>query len=74
MIHSECDNLGFMIYSKADGDIEQLFESLPKRYQIGSETSIKVSDFIFECVHSLHYRCHKINLNHGVPYIDDSLD
>ena len=30
--------------------IEELFESLRYRYQIGLETSVKVSDFNFDCV------------------------
>ena len=28
------------------------------------------SDFIFECVYLLHYKCHKINTNCGGSYID----
>ena len=31
---------------------------------------MKGSDFIFDCVNLLHYKCHKINLNHGKSYID----
>ena len=39
-------------------------------YQIGLETSMKGSDFIFDCVNSLYYKCHKIDLNRGGSYID----
>ena len=42
-----------MINDKADEVIEE--------YQIGLETSMKGSDFIFECVYLLYYKCHKIN-------------
>ena len=38
-----------MTYDKADEVIEELFESFLSRYQIALETSIKVSDFIFDC-------------------------
>ena len=31
---------------------------------------MKGSDFIFDCVYSLYYKCHKINLNYGGSYID----
>ena len=51
-----------MTYDKADKVIN---ESLLKRYQIGLETSVKDSDFRFDCVHSLYYKCHKICLNRG---------
>ena len=35
---------------KAHEVIEELFQSLLSRYQIGLETSMKGSDFIFDCV------------------------
>ena len=31
---------------------------------------MKGSDFIFDCVNLLYYKCHKINLNCGGSYID----
>ena len=34
------------------------------------ETLLKGSDFISDCVHLLYYKCHKINLKRGRPYID----
>ena len=39
-----------MINDQADEVIEELFESLISRYQIGLETSMKDSNFIFNCV------------------------
>ena len=31
---------------------------------------MKNSDFIFDCVNLLHYKCHKINLKHCSLYLD----
>ena len=31
---------------------------------------MKGSDFIFDCVNLLHYKCHKINLKRDGLYID----
>ena len=31
---------------------------------------MKGSEFVFNYVHSLYYKCHKINLNRGGSYID----
>ena len=31
---------------------------------------MKGSDFVFDYVHLLYYKCHKINLNRGGSYID----
>ena len=55
---------------KADEVIKELFELLIYRYQTGIKTSMKGSDFIFDCVNLLHSGCHKINLSRGGPYID----
>ena len=59
-----------MIYDNTDEVIEELFESLLSRYQIGLETSMTGSDFIFDCGHLLYYKCHKINPNQGGSYVD----
>ena len=58
-----------MVTDKADEVIEELFESLRNRYQKNLE-SIKGSEFVFDYVHLLYYKCHKINLNRGGSYID----
>ena len=50
-MHSKSDDIEIMINDKSDEIIEKLFESLLNRYQIGLETSIAGSDFIFDCVH-----------------------
>ena len=41
-----------MIYDKAEEVIEKLYKSLLKRYQIGLETSMNGSNFIFYCLYS----------------------
>ena len=33
---------------------------------------MKCSEFVFDYVHLLYYKCHNINLNHGRSYIDSS--
>lgn len=44
------------------------FESLLSRYQISLKSTMKSTDFTFDCVDLLHYKYHKINLNHGRSY------
>ena len=36
----------------------------------GWEAAMKGSSFIFDYVHLLYYKCHKINANRGGSYID----
>ena len=67
-MHSKSNNIEIMIYDRADEVTKVFFESLLKRYQIGLETLMKGKDFIFDCVHSLHYQCHEINQNRGGYY------
>ena len=70
IMYSKSDKIEIMIYFKADEVVKELFESLLKRYQIGLQTSMKSSDFIFEFIYLLYYKCHIINLDHGGSYID----
>ena len=46
---------------KPDKVIEKLFESFLNRHQLRSGTSTRGSDFIFDCVYLLYYKCHKIS-------------
>ena len=61
VMYSKSSNIEFMTYDNADEVFGELLESLFNRYQIRLETSMRESDFIFDCVHLLYYKCHKIN-------------
>ena len=50
-MHSKRNNIESMSNSKADEVKGKLFQSLLCKYQIGSETSMRESDFIFEGDH-----------------------
>ena len=69
VMHSETDKKEVMINDKADEVVEELFESLKNRYQNNLEL-MKVSELVFNYVHLLYYKCHKINPNCGGLYID----
>ena len=71
-MHSKYDNIEITINDEADEVIEEFFQSLKNRYQNNKE-SMKGSDFVFDYVHLMYYKCHEINLNCGGSYID-SLD
>ena len=59
-----------MINDDADEVKEKLFKSLQNRYQNNLEESMKASEFFFDYVNFLYYKCHKINPNRGGSYID----
>ena len=67
-MHSKRDNIEIMINDEADEVIKELFDTLKNRYQNNLE-SMKSSEFVFNYVHLLYYKCHKIILNHGRSYI-----
>ena len=50
VMHSKSDNIEVMTYDNANKVIEEIFESLLSRSQIGLETLLKGSDFIFDSV------------------------
>ena len=58
---SKSNNVEFMPYDNVNEVVNELFESLLSRYQIGLETSLRGNDFIFNSVELLCYKCHKIN-------------
>ena len=45
-MHSKSDNIEIMINDEADEVIEELFKSLPNRYQNNLEKLMKGSEFI----------------------------
>ena len=51
---SKSDNIEIMNNNKTDEVIEKRFQSLLPKYQIGLETPMKGSDFIFGCAHLLY--------------------
>ena len=59
-MRSKSDNIEITMNNEADEVIEQLFESLKKRYHNKLEESMKCSEFVFDYVHLLYYKCHKI--------------
>ena len=71
-MQSKSNSIDIVIYDKADEVIQELFESLLYRYQTGLEKLMKGSDFIFDCVNFLHYKCHEIILKRGGSYIDSA--
>ena len=58
-----------MINDEADEVIKELFDLLKNRYQNNLQP-MEGCELIFDCVHLLYYKCHKINPNHGGWYID----
>ena len=69
-MNSKSDNMEVMAYDKTDEVIEELFESLLSRHQIGLETSMRGSDFIFDSISLLHHKCHKIDFKRRGSNID----
>ena len=69
VIHSKSDNIEIMINDESDEVMEELFKSLKNKYQNNFE-SMKGSDFVFDYVHSLYQKCHKINANPAGSNID----
>ena len=58
-----------MINHEADEIIKDLFDSLKNGYQ-NNLVSMKASEFVFNYVQLLFYKCYKTNLNRGGSYID----
>ena len=70
VMHPKSDNIDIMINNKEDEFIDDLFQSLLSLYQIRLKTSMRGCDFIFNCVHLLYYKCHKIYFKQSKSYIN----
>ena len=66
----ENSHVKFTSYNDGNEVIDKLFESLRSRDQGILKTSMRGSDFIFESVQLMYYKCHKVNFKRGVLYID----
>ena len=54
---------------EADEAIKELFDLIKNRFQNNLEL-MKASEFLFNYVHLLYYKCHKININRSGSYND----
>ena len=68
--HSKCNNKEIMINDKADEVIKKVFKSLLNGYQTELKKSMKSSEFVFDYIHLLYYKCYKRNSNRGGLHID----
>ena len=69
VMHSKSDNKEIINNDEADEFVKDFFKSLKNRYQNNLGT-MKGSEFVFNYVHLLYYKCHKINPNCAGSYID----
>ena len=52
-------------YNDENELVNELFESLLSRYQNNLEASMRGSDFVFDSVQLMYFKCHKVNFKRG---------
>ena len=72
-MHSKSNNIKYTSYNDASKVVDEIFDLLRSRFQENWEKSMRVSDFIFDSVQLIYYKCHKVNFRRYCSYID-SLD
>ena len=68
-MHSTSDNISLTPYN-ANEVVNELFESISSKQQDNLETSMRGSDFIFDSVQLMYYKCHKVSFKRGGSLID----
>ena len=63
-------NIKFTSYNDPNEVVDEFFESLCSRYQENLETSMRGSDFMFDSVQLMYYKCHKVNFKRSGSHID----
>ena len=71
VVHSKSDNIEIMSTDVVDEVKKTLFDSLENRYQNNLEL-MRGSEFVFDNVQLLYYKCHKITFSGCGSYIDSS--
>ena len=69
-MHSKNDNNKVITYDYANEVIKEIFELLLSRYWIELKTSVKGSDFAFDCANLLYHKYHKISFILGGSYLE----
>ena len=70
IMYTRSDNIEIMFGDNNDDIIEQLFESLLKKYEENLQNKMRASEFEFDGVNFLYYDFNKTSINRGGPYID----
>ena len=68
VMHSSSNNIKFTSYSDADEVFDDLFKSLPSRYEVNLETSMGKLSYYYS-VQLMYYKCHRVNFIRGGSYI-----
>ena len=64
-MHASSDNIKFKPYSDANNVIDKLFKTLRSKFQVNLITSVRGSDFIFDSVQLMCYKCHRVKFIAG---------
>ena len=70
IMYTRSDNMEIMFGDDNDDIIEQLFESLLKKYEENLQNKMRGSEFEFDGVNFLYYDFNKTSINRGGSYID----
>ena len=65
VMNSRSNNIKFTSYNDAYEVVDELFESLHSRYQGNLETSLRGSNFIFDSIQLMYYKCYKVHFRRG---------
>ena len=69
IMYTRSDNIEIMFGDDNDDIIEQLFESLLKKYEENLQNKMRGSEFEFDGVDFLYYDFNKTSINRGGSYI-----
>ena len=72
IMYTRSDNIEIMFGDDNDDIIEQLFESLLKKYEENLQNKMRGSEFEFDGINFLYYDFNKTSINRGGSYIDSA--
>ena len=65
VMHSRSNNIKFTTYNDVSEVVDELFDSFRSKCHENLEKSMRESDYIFDSVQLMCYKCHKVNFRRG---------
>ena len=69
-MYTKSDNVDIITGVDTNDVVQEILKSTLERYQTGLQESMRGREFVFDCVHELHYKLHNVDLNRRRSYID----
>ena len=70
VMQSKSGSIEFISYNDTHEFVDEILKTIPSRYQENLKMKTGRSEYVFDSIQLLYYKCHRINFRRGGLYID----